>query len=319
MSQPFLILVHSRAKQRVLCPLFWWYGFDLSGDYGKVSCPSSESNSGLDADDTETSPDAEGSGYFVSREPGSFGSGKAASRSCLGCFASLLVSLLCSKLTSYLEKEKKPRPILTFERIENPCLTGPPWICFTKYCLCLLSCIWEIKVQCFLSLSISPKASVSVDSTVETVGGAASLWFGFWCLRSRLTLLGGLELSWKTQKLWLELRYGSLCSGICLPSCFCLLAIDPIHTLLERGGILLPLATLPCARHCVRAFDAPHQLFLSHPPKLPVNLPFRSYHRTDLLRSSKPFPIRQNGSFQSRLSRWEVSGFHPISCGLDDG
>lgn len=35
-----------------------------------------------------------------------------------------------------------------------------------------------------------------------------------------------------------------------------LLAIDHIHTLLEieREGILLPLATLPCARHCVRAF-----------------------------------------------------------------
>lgn len=31
----------------------------------------------MDADDTETSLDAEGSGYFVSREPGSFGSGKA--------------------------------------------------------------------------------------------------------------------------------------------------------------------------------------------------------------------------------------------------
>lgn len=77
----------------------------LSGDYGKVSCPSSESNSGLDADDTETSPDAEGSGYFVSREPGSFGSGKAASRSCLGCFESLLAGLLCSKLISYLEKK----------------------------------------------------------------------------------------------------------------------------------------------------------------------------------------------------------------------
>lgn len=55
-----------------------------------MTCPSSESNSGLDADDTETSPDAEGSGDFLSREPGSFGSGKAASRSCLGCFASLL-------------------------------------------------------------------------------------------------------------------------------------------------------------------------------------------------------------------------------------
>lgn len=110
--------------------------------------------------------------------------------------------LLCSKLTSY---RKKPRPILTFERILNPCLAGPPWICFTKYCLCLLPCIWERKV---LSLSISPKASLSVDSTVKTVGGAASLWFGFWCLRSRLTLLGGLELSWKSQKLWLELGYG---------------------------------------------------------------------------------------------------------------
>lgn len=81
----------------------------MSGDFGKASCPSSESNSGLGADDTETSPDAEGSGYFVSREPGSFGSGKAASRSCLGCFASLLGSLLCSKLTSYLEKEKNTR------------------------------------------------------------------------------------------------------------------------------------------------------------------------------------------------------------------
>lgn len=238
-----------------------------------------------------------------------------ASQACLSaCFALSWPLTLKRKKNLDLSYSVSP-----FERILNPCLTGPPWICFTKYCLCLLSCIWERKVQCFLSLSISPKASVSVDSTVETVGGAASLWFGFWCLRSRLTLLGGLELSWKTQKLWLELRYGSLCSGICLPSCFCLLAIDPIHTLLERGGILLPLATLPCARHCVRAFDAPHQLFLSHPPKLPVNLPFRSYHRTDLLRSSKPFPIRQNGSFQSRLSRWEVSGFHPISCGLDDG
>lgn len=111
-------------------------------------------------------------------------------------------SLLCSKLTSY---RKNPRLILTFEGIFNPCLAGPPWICFTKYCLCLLPCIWERKVQCLLSLSISPKASVSVDSTVKTVGGAASLWFGFWCLRSRLTLLGGLELSWKTQNLWLEL------------------------------------------------------------------------------------------------------------------
>ena len=81
-----------------------------------MSCPSSESNSGLDADDTETWPDAEESRYFLSREPGSFGSGKAASRSCLGCFA----SLLCSKLTSYLFKVKKnPRPILTFERIFN--------------------------------------------------------------------------------------------------------------------------------------------------------------------------------------------------------
>ena len=73
-----------------------------------MSCPSLESNSGLDADDTETSPDAKGLGYiylFFSREPGSFGSGKAALRSCLGCFASLLVSLLCSKLTSYLEGE----------------------------------------------------------------------------------------------------------------------------------------------------------------------------------------------------------------------
>ena len=60
-----------------------------------MSCPSSESNSGLDADDTETSPDAEESRYFLSREPGSFGSGKAVLRSCLGCFA----SLLCSKLT----------------------------------------------------------------------------------------------------------------------------------------------------------------------------------------------------------------------------
>jgi len=96
-----------------------------------VSCPSSESNSGLDADDTETSLDAEGSGYFVSREPGSFGSGKAASRSCLGCFA----SLLCSKLISSLTLKRRvsaPRPILTFERILNPCLTGSPVDLFYK-------------------------------------------------------------------------------------------------------------------------------------------------------------------------------------------
>lgn len=176
-----------------------------------------------------------------------FGSGKAASRSCLGCFA----SLLSSELTSSLEKESFCSSTYSdFWKDIKPMPYGP-WIFFTKDCLCLLPCIWERKVQCFLSLSISPKVSVLVDSTVETVGGAASLWFGFGCLRSRLTLLGGLELSWKIKKLWLELRYGPLCSGICLPSCFWFdlffLAIDHIHTLLERGGILLPPAALPSA------------------------------------------------------------------------
>ena len=85
----------------------------------------------MDADDTETSLDAEGSGYFVSREPRSFGSGKAASRSCLSCFA----SLLCSKLISSLTLKRRvsaPRPILTFERILDPCLTGSPVDLFYK-------------------------------------------------------------------------------------------------------------------------------------------------------------------------------------------
>jgi hypothetical protein len=72
--------------------------FKVNCPYG--NCPSSESNSALDGDDTERSPDAEESRYFLSREPGSFGSGKAASRSCLGCFASLLVSLLPAILFS---------------------------------------------------------------------------------------------------------------------------------------------------------------------------------------------------------------------------
>ncbi len=61
-----------------------------------MSCPSSESNSGLDADDTETSPDAEEEGYFVSREAGSFlvrekllhALASVASQACLSaCFA----------------------------------------------------------------------------------------------------------------------------------------------------------------------------------------------------------------------------------------
>ena len=183
---------------------------------------------------------------------------------------------------------------------------GAPWICFHKYCLCLLPCIWERKVQCFLSLSISRFSF-----------GRLYGWKSRWCCVFMVRLLMPpfkTRTPWRTgislenskalarAMLWPFVRRHLLAQLLLI--WLLLLAIDHIHTLLERGGILLPLATLPCARHCVRAFDAPHQLFLPHRPKLPVNLPFRSDHRTDLLRSSKPFPIRQNGSFQSRLSRW---------------
>lgn len=54
---------------------YWVWGNSLESPAIEPSSPPlRESNSGLDAEDTETSPDAEGSGYFVSREPGSFGS-----------------------------------------------------------------------------------------------------------------------------------------------------------------------------------------------------------------------------------------------------
>lgn len=74
----------------------------------------------------------------------------------------------------------------------------------------------------------------------------------------------------------------------------------------QNRGILLPPTTLPCVRHCVRAFDALHQLFFSHTPKLPVNLPFRTCYWTDLLHSLKPFWMWWNGSFFFSISFEQV-------------
>lgn len=90
------------------------------------------------------------------------------------------------------------------------------------------------------------------------------------------------------QKLVLELQY-SLLIWLLLS----LLTISTIHTFIER------------------------ERMFSHSPPSEVTLEssFRSHRRTDHLHSSKPFSIRHNGSFQSCLSRWDVSSFHPICCG----